>query len=248
MPLVRRVRAVCLGALLAFPCAVDASEPGELAPPASPPPAPATAEEGVITVVPPYLRGIDLDKPTQEAFKSWPSQDLIERPYWLPWGPLTFLRASVFEQPICLILSVPWNHSEQLMKKGALSDPEVLRFLNANFVSVAVRADRRPDIHARYGTGTWPVIALLLPDGSPMLSKANPKNLALPITLGYSEKAGVLFHLTEGRKYFDKWRNFLQGLAEVYEMRVDVEEAREGPATEVAIDAYTRWLLGNFDS
>jgi len=248
MPLIRRVRAVAFGALIAFLCAAVPSGPGAQAPTPAPAPPPATAEEGVITVVPPYLRGIDLDKPAQEAFKSWPSQDLIERPYWLPWGPLTFLRASVFEQPICLILSVPWNHSEQLMQKGALADHEVLRFLNANFVSVAVRADRRPDIHARYGTGTWPVLALLLSDGSPMLSKANTKGLALPITLGYSEKTGVLFHLTDGRKYYDKWRSFLQGLAEVYEKRVDVEEAREGPATDAAVDSFTRWLLGNFDA
>jgi uncharacterized protein YyaL (SSP411 family) len=181
------------------------------------------------------------------AFKDWPPRELVERPYWFGWGPLTFQRAGVFGQPICLLLTVPWSHAEQLMRKGALADAEVLRTLNAGYFSILVRADRRPDIHARYGTGSWPAMSLLLPDGSPMLSKANPKGLALPITLGYAEKTAVLFHLNEGRKYFETWQNFLQGLAELYQKRVDVEEAKPGPVVADSLDVYTRWLLGNYD-
>lgn len=197
---------------------------------------------------PPYLRGIDMSAPTQVAFRDWPPKELEERSYWLPWSPLSLQRAAVTNQPIFLLLTVPWSRSAQRMSKGALADPRVLRTLNQDFVSIVVRADRRPDLTARYGSGEWPSIALLLPDGTPMLSQANPRGVALPITLGYSEVAGVMNLLKDGRLYFDKWRNFLRGISEVYEKRIDIEEAKPGDVSVKASDQQARWLLGNADA
>src|SRR5262249_912393 len=141
-------------------------------PPAEPAPAPSAAP-GESPFRPIYARGIDFKQPSQVAFQDWPPKELVERPYWLPWGVMTFERSVLFNQPILLLVTVPWNRAAQRMQKRAFADPSVLRYLNENFVSVAVRADRRPDIHARYATGGWPAISLLLPDGSPMLSQAN---------------------------------------------------------------------------
>jgi len=212
-----------------------------LAQDAPPPDAPQAA-------VPVYLRGVDMSRPAQAAFRHWPPQELEERPYWLPWNGLALGRAAVSRQPIFLMLTVPWSRPAQRMSKGALADPLVLRALNQDFVSIAVRADRRPDITARYGSGEWPSIALLLPDGAPMLSQANPRGVALPITLGYSEVAGVLQLLKDGRLYFDKWANVLQGVSLVYEKRVDLEEAKPGDVSIKASDQEARWLLGNADA
>ena len=206
-------------------------------PPAEPPPGP-----------PAYLRGVDMNAPAQVAFRHWPPKELEERPYWLPWNPLALQRAAVMRQPIFLLLTVPWSRSAQRMSKGALADPKVLRTLNQDFVSMLVRADRRPDLTARYGGGEWPSIALLLPDGSPMLSQANPRAVALPITLGYSEVTGVMNLLTEGRLYFDKWSNVLHGVSEIYEQRVDIEEAKPGDVSLKASDQQARWLIGNADA
>jgi uncharacterized protein YyaL (SSP411 family) len=197
---------------------------------------------------PPYLRGVDMAAPAQVAFRHWPPKELEERSYWLPWSGLSLQRAAVMKEPIFLLLTVPWSRSAQRMSKGALADPKVLRTLNQDFVSIAVRADRRPDVTARYAGGEWPSIALLLPDGAPMLSQANPRGVALPITLGYSEATGVMNLLTEGRLYFDKWRNVLQGISEVYEHRIDIEEAKPGDVTVKASDQQARWLLGNADA
>ncbi len=204
----------------------------------------ATVSRGL----PPYLKGIDLNQPSQAAFQSWPPKDLEERPYWLPWMALSFQRASIFNQPIFLLVSVPWNRAAQLMFREALADPLVLRTLNHDYVSLVVNADRRPDVYARYGTGNWPAISLLLPDGAPMLSQANPTGVALPITFSSADVQGVLFNLNEGRKYFDKWQNVLHGVSLLFEKRVDLEEAKPGDAGAQAVDPLVRWLLGNADA
>src|SRR5262245_11523438 len=208
--------------------------------PPSPEPAPAAP--------PAYLRGVDMNAPTQVAFRHWPPKELEERPYWLPWSGLSLQRAAVTNQPIFLMLTVPWSRPAQRMAKGALADPQVLRGLNQDFISILVRGDRRPDVTARYGGGEWPSIALLLPDGAPMLSQANPRGVALPITLGYSEVAGVMNLLTDGRLYFDKWSNLLHSVSEAYEKRVDLESTQPGEPSIKSSDQLARWLVGNADA
>ena len=198
--------------------------------------------------LPMYLKGVELNQPAQAAFASWPPKALEERPYWLSWNPLSLQRATVFNQPIFLVVTVPWNRAAQFMTDHALADPVVLRALNHDYISLLVSADRRPDVYARYGTGDWPAISLLLPNGAPMLSQANEKGVALPITFGAADEKMVLFNLTEGRKYFDKWHNVLQGVSEVYEKRVDLEDPKGGVVDAKAVDPVVKWLLGNADA
>ncbi len=200
------------------------------------------------TTLPPYLKGIDLTLPAQAAFKTWPPKELEERAYWLPWTGLSLQRALVCNQPIFLLVTVPWNRAAQRMAQEALADRNVLRTLNHDYVSILVSADRRPDIYARYGTGNWPAISLLLPDGSPMLSQVNAQHVALPISLGSASVKEVLFNLDEGRKYFDQWQDVLHGVSQVYEKRVALEEAKAGSVDQKSIDPVVRWLLGNVDA
>jgi uncharacterized protein YyaL (SSP411 family) len=211
---------------------------------------PQAAVEGTAapTALPPYLKGIDLTLPAQAAFRSWPPKELSERAYWLPWTGLSLQRAVISNQPIFLLVTVPWNRAAQRMAAEALADPLVLRTLNHDYVSLLVSADRRPDIYARYGTGNWPAISLLLPDGSPMLSQVNAQKVALPISLGSASVKEVMFNLTEGRKYFDGWQGVLHGVSQVYEKRVELEEAKPGAVDAKAIDPVVRWLLGNVDA
>jgi uncharacterized protein YyaL (SSP411 family) len=198
--------------------------------------------------LPSYLKGIDLSQPAQFAFTAWPSKDLQERAYWLPWSTLSLQRALVLNQPIFLLVTVPWNRAAQRMASEALADPLVLRALNHDYISLLVSADRRPDIYARYGTGNWPAISLLLPNGAPMLSQANEQGKALPISIGPTSAKNVLFNLSEGRKYFDNWQDVLQGVSQVYEKRVDLEDLKSGAVDAQAIDPVVRWLLGNVDA
>jgi uncharacterized protein YyaL (SSP411 family) len=210
-------------------------------------PASAKDEPKAPPALPMYLKGIDLNQPTQAAFASWPSKELEERAYWLPWSALSLKRASLFNQPVFLLITVPWSRAAQSMSEGPLKEPVVLRALNHDYIALLVNADRRPDVYARYGTGNWPAITLLLPDGSPMLSQVNPKGVALPITFGTTDANGVMFNLTEGRKYFDKWQSVLQGVSQIYEKRVDLEDPKAGVVDAAAVDPVVRWLLGNVD-
>jgi uncharacterized protein YyaL (SSP411 family) len=194
------------------------------------------------------LKGVDLTLPAQAAFKLWPPKELEERPYWLSWTGLSLQRAVLYNQPIFLLVTVPWSRAAQRMAQEALADPLVLRTLNHDYISLLVSADRRPDVYARYGTGNWPAISLLLPDGSPMLSQVNAQKVALPITLGSAGVKELLFNLNEGRKYFDQSQGVLQGVAQVYEKRVELEAATPGPVDAKSIDPVVRWLLGNVDA
>jgi hypothetical protein len=133
------------------------------------------------------------------------------------------------------------------MAADTLAEPLVLRALNRDYISLLVSADRRPDLYARYGTGNWPAISLLLPDGSPMLSQANPQKVALPITLGAVDVEAMMLNLGEGRKYFDRRQSVLQGISQVYEKRIDLEEAKSGAVDEKSLEPVVRWFLGNVD-
>lgn len=198
--------------------------------------------------MPRHLKDVDLNQPAQSGFKGWPPDEMLTRPYWLPWSNFALQRAVVLNQPIFLLVTVPWSRAAQRMAEEALADPFVLRSLNHDYLSLLVSADRRPDLYARYGTGNWPAISLLLPDGSPMLSQVNPKNVALPITLGSADKKTVMFNLGEGRKYFDRRQDVLQGVSQVYEKRIDLEEATSGSVDAKAIEPVVRWLAGNVDA
>lgn len=215
--------------------------------------APAPSPEAVPAVpvaprLPFYLRGIDLAQPSQHAFKGWPPPELIERPYWMPWGWMTFQRAQLFSQPVVLVLSNPWNRSAQRAMSETFGDKRVLSQMNGGFLSLLVSADRRPDLRERYGSATWPTVVLLLPDGKPMISQANPSGVALPISVGLVKPDAMLFVLDQGRLYFDKWSKVLQGVAEVYEKKVLEDDLKPGAVKETASDAVARWLVGNVDA
>jgi uncharacterized protein YyaL (SSP411 family) len=204
-------------------------------------------EEAAEPTLPPLLRGVDLNQPAAHAFREWPQADLIERPYWHGWNARTFQRAELYDRPLLLVLAVPWNRLSQRMLTETLADKTVLREVNAEYLSVLVSADRRPDVRERYQTGTWPAISLLLPNGNPMLSHANPSGYALPITVGFLKPDELLFVLEEGGIYYRKWRNVLHGVGEVWQKREGDVEAMPGAVKDEASDQVARWLLGNVD-
>lgn len=196
------------------------------------------------------LRGIELDRPAQVAFRSWPPPELVERLYALPWMSKSFWRAVLFSRPVALILTVSWNRFAQRLFEETLRDPAVLRALNDGYVTVVVSADRRPDIRERYHTGNWPVVAFLLPNGKPILSPANPQGVALPISFGFEPPDRMLYLLEQGQIYWRKWPRLLVGVGEVWGERETnlLEPRQEGRVAEEASDALARWLLGSFDA
>src|SRR5262245_24079744 len=217
--------------------------------PGQEPPAPPgdTEPQGAEPHGPDFLSGVNLALPAPEAFKGWPPEALQSRAYWLPWSPLAFQRAALYGRPLLFVLTVPWNRLAQRMTTEALSDPAVLRQANQGWVTVVQRADRRPDIQERYQTGTWPVIAFLLPDGHPMLSNANEQKVARPITAGFSDAKTLAYLLDQGQIYWDRRATVLRGVGDVWAKGEGGAEPEPGPVKEEASDQVARWMLGNAD-
>jgi uncharacterized protein YyaL (SSP411 family) len=217
---------------------------------------PAAAEEPSLpaeaaapaATLPFFLEGVDLTQPSQQAFRSWPPEAVRDRAYWLPWSWLTFQRANILRQPVLMVLTVPWSLPAQKVMTDTLTDVTVLRVANESVLMVLVNADRRPDLRDRYRTGSLPALSLLLPNGMPMLSQANPSGLALPISLGYVRPDGLIFALQEGKIYFDRWDSVLSGVAVAFEERTRQEVPKAAPLRIEASDFLSRWLLGNFDA
>jgi uncharacterized protein YyaL (SSP411 family) len=96
---------------------------------------------------------------------------------WYPWGPEAFARAKAEGKPIFLSVgysSCYWCH---VMERESFVDPEIAKLLNAQFVSIKVDREERPDVDMIYMTalqvfrpGGWPMSLFLTPDGRPFFA------------------------------------------------------------------------------
>lgn len=84
---------------------------------------------------------------------------------WNEFDPAALERARKQNRPVLLLLTVPWcAHCRELLET-TFRHPDVTSLIQSSFVPVLADAERRPDVNERYGTGGWPTIAFLTPDG-----------------------------------------------------------------------------------
>ena len=84
---------------------------------------------------------------------------------WQHFEPATMKAAAAADRPVLMLLTAPWcQHCRDLLATS-FSDPQVVTAVHDGFVPVLVDAERRPDVNQRYGTGGWPTIAWLTPEG-----------------------------------------------------------------------------------
>lgn len=84
---------------------------------------------------------------------------------WRDWSEENFKLAEKEDKMVLLNLWATWCHWCRVMNETSYSDPEIIDFINSNFVPVQVNIDRRPDIAERYNFGGSPTTAFLTPDG-----------------------------------------------------------------------------------
>lgn len=193
------------------------------------------------------MEGLDLERPSQEAFRDWPPPQLVERPYWLPWSGTAFQRALLFNRPILFILEVNWSATARRMLDGALADPRVLRAINGGFIAVRANADLRPDLRERYQTGRWPTVAFLMPNGKPMLSQVNDLGVDQPITAGAMDADSLLFLIAEGAKYWGLVPGDLLRRGESWAATEGPQKPLLGVVDETASDHMALWMEANAD-
>ena len=94
---------------------------------------------------------------------------------WHPWGEEALARARSEDKPIFLSIGYSACHWCHVMERESFENPDIAALMNANFVSVKVDREERPDIDSIYmgavqamtGRGGWPLSMFLTPDGEP---------------------------------------------------------------------------------
>jgi uncharacterized protein YyaL (SSP411 family) len=94
---------------------------------------------------------------------------------WYPWGPEAMRRARDEDKPIFLSIGYSACHWCHVMEHESFTNDETASFLNANFISIKVDREERPDLDDVYmqavtsltGSGGWPLSTWLTPEGVP---------------------------------------------------------------------------------
>ena len=143
---------------------------------------------------------------------------------WHPWGAEALELARVGDRPIFLSIGYAACHWCHVMERESFEDPGTAAYLNANFVSIKVDREERPDLDAIYlqaiqaltGFGGWPMSVFLAPDGRPFYG-------------------GTYFPNTR-RHGLPSFRDVLEGVADGWrERRGDAERAGTELASRLAL-------------
>jgi uncharacterized protein YyaL (SSP411 family) len=94
---------------------------------------------------------------------------------WFPWGDEAFAKARAEDKPIFLSVGYSTCHWCHVMEHESFEQDEVASVLNANFVSIKVDREERPDVDRVYmafvqattQSGGWPMSVWLTPDLEP---------------------------------------------------------------------------------
>lgn len=94
---------------------------------------------------------------------------------WYPWGVEALLKAHSEDRLIFLSIGYAACHWCHVMAHESFEDPATAEFMNANFVSIKVDREERPDLDSIFmsfvvattGQGGWPMSVFLTPDGKP---------------------------------------------------------------------------------
>jgi len=96
--------------------------------------------------------------------------------HWLPWGERALSRARTENRLLIISIGYSACHWCHVMEHECFEDEEAAAVMNANFVSVKVDREERPDVDQAYmnalqlmnGNGGWPLNIVALPDGRPI--------------------------------------------------------------------------------
>jgi uncharacterized protein len=94
---------------------------------------------------------------------------------WYSWGEEAFAKARAENKPVFLSIGYSTCHWCHVMERESFEDEKVAEFLKANFISIKVDREERPDVDKIYmtaaqmmtGSGGWPLNCFLTPDRKP---------------------------------------------------------------------------------
>lgn len=94
---------------------------------------------------------------------------------WEAWNPDVLERAKKENKPLLISIGYASCHWCHVMEKECFEDEEVAKMMNANFITIKIDREERPDVDQIYmdaiqmmtGSGGWPLNIVALPDGRP---------------------------------------------------------------------------------
>ncbi len=97
---------------------------------------------------------------------------------WYPWGEEAIEKARREDKPIFLSIGYSACHWCHVMERESFENEQIATILNANFVSIKVDREQRPDLDQIYmsfttamtGRGGWPMSVFLTPDLKPFFA------------------------------------------------------------------------------
>jgi uncharacterized protein YyaL (SSP411 family) len=97
---------------------------------------------------------------------------------WFPWSEEAFEKARSADLPVFVSIGYSACHWCHVMAHESFEDPDTAAILNADFVSIKVDREERPDVDAVYmeaaqaltGGGGWPLSVFCSPDGRPFFA------------------------------------------------------------------------------
>lgn len=139
---------------------------------------------------------------TASPFRFSPRANKAHLINWHHWGADIFKKAKKLDKLVFLDLTAIWCHWCHVLDETTLTDPEVIRILNRDLISVRVDTDKRPDINRRYNQGGWPSIVFLAPTGEILFGATYVKPVVMidilnKITHMYKAKKGNIYKKIE---------------------------------------------------
>lgn len=155
---------------------------------------------------------------------------------WQHFEPATLKAAAAADRPVLMLLTAPWcQHCRELLATS-FADPQVQSLVHDGFVAVHVDAERRPDVNQRYGTGSWPTIAWLTPDGE-LIAQDN-----------WLDADALRTRLERVRTAWQKNKQDIQrGLRELWAHRLDRPAGKHGKLRREMVDDITDAIYEKFD-
>jgi len=166
---------------------------------------------------------------------------------WYEWGAEALGKSKREEKPIFLSIGYAACHWCHVMEHECFENEEVAALLNANFISIKVDREERPDIDELYmaytqaatGHGGWPMSVWLTPEAAPFYAGTYfPKEQFVELLtrirgLWQSDREQVHKRSETSRGFFDEWAGS--------------GKPAEGVIPRDAIDALATTLARHFD-
>jgi len=111
---------------------------------------------------------------------------------WHDYSQETFDLAKKEDKPVFMLVTAIWCYWCHVYRDETLHQPEVVAYINKNFIPVFVDADKRQDLTRQYLAGGWPSTVIFSPDGKEV-SRIN----------GHIRKQDLMAYLNKVTKFFE---------------------------------------------